>query len=65
MKHLQLFKLEERRYDFKLCFIHKVGHKNAPECLVELLPNTVNAITSYNLRNKGDFDQFDKYTRKS
>ena len=31
---------------------------------VELLPNTVNAIASYNLRNKDDFDQFD-FTRKS
>ena len=30
--------LEERRYDFKLCFMDKVVHRNAPEYLVELLP---------------------------
>ena len=40
----QWSKLEERRYDFKLCFMHRVVHKNAPEYLVELLPNTVGAI---------------------
>ena len=60
----QWSKLEERRYDFKLCFMHKVVHKNAPEYLVELLPNTVGAITSYNLRNKDDFDQFDLHSEK-
>ena len=60
----QCSKLEERRYDFKLCFMHKVVHKNAPEYLVELLPNTVGAITSYNLRNKDDFDQFDLHSEK-
>ena len=40
----QWSKLEERRYDFKLCFMHKVVHWNAPEYLVELLPNTVNTV---------------------
>ena len=55
---------EERRFDFKLCFMHKVVHKNAPEYLVELLPNTVGAITSYNLRNKDDFAQFDLHSEK-
>ena len=57
-------KLEERRSSFKLCFMHKVVHRNAPEYLVELLPNTVNAIKSYNLRNKDDFDQFDLHSEK-
>ena len=42
--------------------MHKVVHKNAPEYLVELLPNTVGAITSYNLWNKDDFDQFDLHS---
>ena len=44
--------------------MHKVVHRNAPEYLVELLPNTVNAITSYNLRHKDDFDQFDLHSEK-
>ena len=44
--------------------MHKVVHKNASEYLVELLPNTVNAITSYNLWNKDDFDQFDFHSEK-
>ena len=60
----QWSKLEERRYEFKLCFMHKVVHKNAPEYLVELLPNTVGAITSYNLRNNEDLTSL-IYTRKS
>ena len=49
--------------------MHNVAHRHAPEYLVELLPNTVNAITSYKLWNKDDFDQFDlhleKFIRKS
>ena len=44
--------------------MHKVVHKNAPEYLVGLLPNTVGAITSYNLWNKDDFDQFDLHSEK-
>ena len=44
--------------------MRKVVHKNVPEYLVELLPNTVGAITSYNLRNKDDFDQFDLHSEK-
>ena len=44
--------------------MRKVVHRNAPEYLVELLPNTVNAITSYNLQNKDDFDQFDLHSEK-
>ena len=43
--------------------MRKVVHKNSPEYLVELLPNTVGAITSYNLRNKDDFDQFDLHSK--
>ena len=60
----QWSKLEERRSTFKSCFMHKVVHKNSPEYLVELLANTVNAITSYNLRNKSNFEQFDLHSEK-
>ena len=38
--------------------MHKVVHRNAPDYLVELLPETVNAVATYNLLNKDDFDQF-------
>ena len=31
---------------------------------MELLHNTVNAITSYNLQNKDDFNQFDLHSEK-
>ena len=44
--------------------VFDVLHKNAPEYLVELLPNTVGAITSYNLRNDYDFDLFDLHSEK-
>ena len=44
--------------------MHKVIHRSVPGYLVELLPNTVNAITSYNLRNKDDFDQLDLHSEK-
>ena len=60
----QWSKLEERRFNCKLCFMDKAVHRNAPGYLVELLSSTVNAITSYNLRNKDDFDKFDLHAEK-
>ena len=50
--------LEERRAYFKLCFMHKVVHKSAPDYLVDVLPNVANAEKHYNLRNNDDLDQF-------
>ena len=41
--------LKERRSDFKLCFMHKVVHKSAPDYLVDVLPNVANAEKHYNL----------------
>ena len=37
--------------------MHKVVNRNAPQYFTELLPNTANATTNYNSRNKDDFDQ--------
>ena len=35
--------LEERRAYFRLCFMHKVVNKSAPDYLVDVLPNVANA----------------------
>ena len=47
-----------------LCVMDKVIHRNVPGHLLKLLSSTVNATTSYNLRNKDDFDQFDLHSEK-
>ena len=56
--------LKERRSDFKLCFMHKVAHKSAPNYLVDVLPNVTNAEKHYNLRKNDDLDQFTFKTEK-
>ena len=56
--------LEERRSYFKLCFMHKVVHKSAPDYLVDVLPNVANVEKHYNLRNNDDLDQFTFKTEK-
>ena len=45
-------KLHERREKFKLCFMHKVANKSAPNYLVEILSNAVNVtnITNYAMK---------------
>ena len=42
-------KLHERRENFKLCFMHKVVNKSAPNYLVEILSNAVNVDKHYKL----------------
>ncbi len=44
--------------------MHKIVHHTAPDYLVEILPNTVNADTHYNLRNSEDLQQFTFRTEK-
>ena len=56
--------LEEKRSYLKLCFMHKVVHKSAIDCLVDVLPNVANAEKHYNLRNSDDLDQFTFKTEK-
>mgnify|MGYP000055841641 CR=1 FL=1 len=54
--------LDARKDHFKLCFMHKVVNKAAPDYVVEILPNTV--TTHYNLRDNDDFDQYQFTTEK-
>ena len=57
-------KLHERRENFKLCFMHKVVNKSAPNYLVEILSNAVNVDKHYKLRNEDDIEQFQFRTEK-
>ena len=50
-------KLEERRQCANLKLMHKIVHTHEPQYLYELLPNTVNAETDYNLRNQNNMRQ--------
>jgi hypothetical protein len=61
---LKWLTLKDRREYFKLCFMHKIVHHTAPDYLVEILPNTVNADTNYHLRNREDLQQFSFRTEK-
>ena len=48
--------LSERRKNKKLSLMYKIVNNDAPPYLQELLPNTVNETTNYNLRNSQNFD---------
>ena len=48
--------LSERRKNKKLSLMYKIVNNDAPPYLQELLPNTVNESTNYNLRNSQNFD---------
>ena len=48
--------LGDRRQIRKLTLIYKIVNGDAPSYLINLLPNRVNNITAYNLRNSNDFD---------
>ena len=61
---IQWPKLHERREKFKLCFMHKVVNKSAPNYLVEILSNAVNVNKHYKLRNEDDIEQFQFRTEK-
>ena len=49
--YLLYCKMIGRAY-FKLCFMHKVVHKSAPDYLVDVLPNVANAEKHYNLEQR-------------
>ena len=49
-------KLDERRKSKKLALIYKIVNNEAPSYLNDLLPNTVNAASNYNLRNTLNFE---------
>ena len=57
-------KVHERRENFKLCFMHKIVNKSAPNYLVEILSNAVNVDKHYKLRNEDDIEQFQFRTEK-
>ena len=61
---LQWPTLSARRDAYKLCFMHKVVNKTAPDYLIEILPNTVNANRHYELRNDNNIEQFFCRTEK-
>ena len=46
--------LKHRRENNKLVFFSKVVHRNAPQYLIEHIPQTVQDNTRYNLRNNND-----------
>ena len=48
--------LEDRRQIRKLTLIYKIVNGDAISYLIDLLPNRVNNITAYNLRNSNDFE---------
>ena len=49
-------KLDERRKSKKLALMYKIVNNEAPGYLNDLLPNTVNAASNYNLRNRLNFE---------
>ena len=49
-------KLDERRKSKKLALIYKIVNNKAPSYLNDLLPNTVNAASNYNFRNRLNFE---------
>ena len=49
-------KLDERRKSKKLALMYKIVNNEAPSYLNDLLPNTVNAASNYNLRNRLNFE---------
>ena len=47
--------LAERREKKKLTLMYRIVHNDAPTYLTDLLPNRIQDISSYNLRNNQDF----------
>ena len=48
--------LADRRKRRKLTLIYKIVNGDAPSYLIDFLPNRVNDINTYNLRNRNDFE---------
>ena len=50
-------KLEDRRKNVKILFMHKIVNNMLPEYLCELLPNKVGVNVNIQTRNSGNFKQ--------